>query len=160
MKQTLLRLSLRERRLLVGGIAVLLILGLYAFLYLPIINEQQRLTKAIGVQQDLNRYLQGVGTEIAGLIPEPKNPETADLTQSLISIIDNSSEQSGIKPAIKRLVPEGQDKVMLWLEHCNFDDLMAWLAMNEQIITVQQIAISREPGKTGSVSGKLLLGRQ
>jgi general secretion pathway protein M len=160
MKQFLQRLSLRERLLLFGGIALLLISGLYAFLYLPMIDEQQRLKKTIEVQQQLKNYLQGVGAEVVGL--QGNGPKVPDARQSLLGIIDNGSEQSGIKPAIKRLVPEGQDKVMLWLERCDFDQLMAWLAVldKEQGITVQQMAISREQDRAGLVSGKVLLARK
>ncbi len=159
MKQFLQRLSLRERLLLFGGIALLLISGLYAFLYQPMIEEQQRLKKAIEVQRQLKDYLQGIGAEVAGL--QGNSPKVPDATQSLLGIIDNGSEQSGIKPAIKRLVPEGQEKVMLWLERCDFDQLMVWIAVldKEQGISVQQMAISLEQDRAGLVGGKVLLAR-
>ena len=159
MKQVLQRLSLRERLLLLGGIAMLLLSGLYAFFCLPMIDGQQQLKKAIVAQQQLEQYLQSISAEVASL--PVYAPKLSDPTQSLISIIDIGSEQSGIKPTIKRLVPEGQDKVMLWLERCDFDQLMAWLIKldKEQAITVQQIAVSREQDKAGLVSGKVLLGK-
>lgn len=163
MKQVLLQLSLRERILLIGGLAVLLISGLYAFTYIPIIEEQQRLKTAIAAQQQLKVYLQGIDAEVAALqINSPELTEMAATTQSLIGIIDTGSEQAGIKPALKRLIPEGQDKVTLWLEQCDSDKLFAWLVMldKEQAITVQQIAISREQANAGLVSGKVLLNKQ
>ena len=160
MKQFYQRLSLRERSLLFGGITLLLISGIYAFLYLPLIDEQQRLKKAIDVQLQLKFYLQSIETEVANL--QSNSLKVSDPTQSLLGIIDSSSEQSAIKPAIKRLVPEGQNKVMLWLERCDFDQLMAWLAVldKEQGISVQQIAVTREDIKMGVVSGKVLLVRE
>ncbi len=163
MKQVLLQLSLRERILLIGGIAVLIISGLYAYTYMPIIDEQQRLNTAIEAQQQLNSYLQGVGSEVAALQTNTAEViEMTDAAQSLISIIDSGSEQAGIKPAVKRLIPEGQDKVTLWLEQCDFDKLAAWLVIldKEHAVTVQQITISRDQGDTGLVSGKVLLARQ
>ena len=162
MKDKFLQLSLRERILLIGGIAVLFISGLYAFTYLPIVEEEQRLKKAIEAQQQLKSYLQMIATEVAKL---PANTaeltEVVDTGQSLISIIDTSSEQLGIKPAIKRMTPEGQDKVSLWLEKCQFDQLMVWLAALDKKhgIEVQQIAVNREQGNVGLVSGKMLLGK-
>lgn len=162
MKQFLVQLSLRERILLIGGMAVLIISGLYAFTYLPIIEEQQRLKTAIEAQQQLTSYLQGIGTEVGELQTHaPEVIDSADTAQSLISIVDAGSEQAGIKPAVKRLTPEGQDKVTLWLEQCDSDKLLAWLAMldKEHAITVQQISISREPGAAGLVSGKVLLSK-
>jgi len=162
MKKRLQQLSPRERSLLLGGIAVLLISGLYAFTYMPIIEGQQRIRSAIDAQQQLNVYLQGVAAETGALQANSAgSAEVADTAQSLIGIIDAGSEQSGIKPAVKRLVPEDQDKVSLWLEQCEFDKLVAWLALldTDHAITVQQMTISREPGSAGLISGKVLLGK-
>lgn len=162
MKQLLVQLSLRERILLIGGIAVLVISGLYAFTYLPIIEEQQGLKTAIEAQQQLKNYLQGIGTEVGALQTHTSEATNiVDTAQSLISILDAGSEQAGIKPAVKRLIPEGQDKVTLWLEGCDSDKLLAWLAVldKEYAITVQQISISREAGAAGLVSGKVLLSK-
>lgn len=163
MKQVLLQLSLRERILLIGGLAVLLISGLYAFTYIPITEEQQGLKTAIAAQQQLKVYLQGIAAEASALqLNAAEVTEMTDTAQSLIGIIDTGSEQAGIKPAIKRLIPEGQDKVTLWLEQCDSDKLLAWLVMldKEQAITVQQIAVSREQANAGLVSGKVLLNKQ
>jgi general secretion pathway protein M len=162
MKDKFLQLSLRERILLIGGIAVLFISGLYAFTYMPIVEEEQRLKKAIEAQQQLQSYLQMIANEVAKLpasIAEPT--EVVDTEQSLISIIDTSSEQLSIKPAIKRMTPEGQDKVSLWLEKCQFDQLIIWLAAldKKHSIEIQQITINREQGNTGLVSGKILLSK-
>ncbi|MDO9104731.1 MAG: type II secretion system protein GspM [Methylovulum sp.] len=156
------QLSLRERMLLVGGVAVLLVSGLYAFAYMPIIEGQQRLSAAIATQQELTNLLQTISAEAAGLQGNKQEPAGDNSSQpSLMGLIDASSAPSGIKPAIQRLIPEGQDKVTLWLEHGEFDTLIGWLAMldKQHAVTVQQIAISREPGDAGLVSGKLLLGK-
>lgn len=161
MKQVLLQLSLRERILLIGGLSVLLMSGLYAFTYLPLIEEQQRLNTAIDAQRQLKIYLQGIGAEAALQVNTAEATEIADTAQSLIGIIDTGSEQAGIKAAVKRLIPEGPDKVTLWLEQCNSDQLLAWLVKldKEHAITVQQITVSREQANAGLVSGKLLLSQ-
>jgi len=64
-----------------------------------------------------------------------------------------------IKPGIKRMIPEGTDKVTLWLENISFDKLSQWLAVLEtkHAITVTQVNINREANKLGSVNAKLLL---
>ncbi len=160
MNQWLAKLSLRERILLIGGAVVLFISGLYAFTYLPIVEGQQRLTLAIDAQQQLKTYLQSIGAEVVQLQQNaPQQPDSVDSSQSQMSIIDTSSEEAGVKPAIKRLVPEGQDQVTLWLEHCDFDKLIYWLATldTQHAIHVKQLNISRDTA-AGLVSGKVLLG--
>lgn len=160
MKRWLVRLSPREKMLLTGGVALLLCSGLYAFTYRPLIDAQQPIKSAIEAQQQLKTYLQSINAEAAGLRETAvETPEVENL-QSQMSIIDVSSEEAGIKPAIKRLIPEGPDKVTLWLEKCEFDKLIAWLAGldKDHAIAVRQINIRREQGAAGIVSGKILLG--
>ena len=160
MKQWLERLSLRERVMLAGGITVLLASALYAFTYMPIVEEQQRLMLGIEAQQQLKTYLQSISSEVEQLRQNTIASPEIDTSQSQMSVIDSSSEQSGVKPAIKRLVPEGQDKVTLWLEKCDFDKLIYWLAVldKQHAIHVKQINISRDQVDAGLVSGKVLLG--
>jgi general secretion pathway protein M len=159
MKRRLVRLSPREKVLLIGGVAILLCSGLYAFTYRPLIDARQPVNSAIEAQQQLKTYLQSINAEVAELqATVGATPEVENL-QSPISIIDVSSEEAGIKPAIKRLIPEGRDKVTLWLEKCEFDKLINWLARldKDHAITVRQINIRREQGGAGIVSGKILL---
>ncbi|MGZ8227099.1 MAG: type II secretion system protein GspM, partial [Methylococcaceae bacterium] len=115
---------------------------------------------AIENQRQLNATLKTISAEVSVLqqnqieAPEPKG------SQSQMSIIDASSEQLGIKTAIKRIVPEGQDTVTLWLEKCEFDKLIYWLAVldKKHAITVRQINIRQEQGNNGLVSGKIIVG--
>jgi len=163
MKDLLLKLSPRERNMLYGGCAILIVLSLYAFTYAPLIDGQKRLKSAIEAQQDLQTHLQHIRSEVTHLSANTSpSPEAASPTgQSLIGLIDSSSEQVGIKSNIKRLTPEGADKVTLWLEKADFDKLITWLVQldKKQAINVEQMSSSREGDKAGLVSGKVLLGK-
>lgn len=160
MNNWLAKLNARERLMLFGGGAVLVVSGLYAYTYQPLIEAQQQLDTALENQQRLHTFLQSIGGEVAQLRAtaptESGNPE-----QTVISLIDSSSGQAGIKAAIKRQQAEGQDSVALTLEHCPFDSLMAWLVTldSQHGIRVRQISLSRETGDGGIVKGKVLLGR-
>lgn len=147
--------------MLFGGSAVLLVSGLYAFTYQPIIEEQQQLDTAIGNQERLQDLLQSISHQATNLRTQSPLPQAVSTDQSLLSLIDGSGEQAGIKPAIKRLQPEGQDSVAISLEHCPFDQLITWLVtLNTSYgINVQQISISKDGGDVGKVKGKVLLGR-
>jgi general secretion pathway protein M len=78
-----------------------------------------------------------------------------------MAVVDASSQQLEVKPAIKRMIPDGADKVTLWLENIAFDKLTDWLAVLEtkHAITVSQVSINREQTQVGTVSAKLLLGK-
>lgn len=160
MKAWLEKLSARELTLLIGGVTVLLFSGLYAFIYLPIIDEQKHIDLAIENQRQLNATLKTISAEVSVLQQNQLEPSEPKGSQSQMSIIDASSEQLGIKTAIKRIVPEGQDTVTLWLEKCEFDKLIYWLAVldKKHAITVRQINIRQEQGNNGLVSGKIIVG--
>jgi general secretion pathway protein M len=160
MKQWLERLSLRERIMLASGAAAVLASALYAFTYLPIVEQHQRIGLGIDAQRQLKTYLQSISGDVAKLRQNAIEQPVIDSTESQMSIIDASSEQAGVKLFIKRLVPEGQNSVTLWLEKCDFDKLINWLALLAQQhgITVQQINLSRDQENVGQVSGKVLLG--
>ncbi|WP_019866425.1 type II secretion system protein GspM [Methylovulum miyakonense] len=156
----LAKLNVRERVLLFGGGAILLVSGLYAYTYQPLLEAQQQLDTAIENQQRLNGFLQSISGEVTTLRSQTATNAPDTSGQSLLGIIDSGSEQAGIKPAIKRLQPEGQDNVTVSLEQCPFDPLIDWLAMlsSNNGISVKQISLGREAGDTGKVKGKVLLG--
>jgi general secretion pathway protein M len=160
MNNWLAKLNARERIMLFGGGAVLVVSGLYAYTYQPLIEAQQQLGTALENQQRLHTFLQSIGGEVAQLRATAPTG-SSDPGQTTISLIDSSSEQAGIKSAIKRQQPEGQDNVALTLEHCPFDLLVAWLVTldSQYGIGVRQISLSRETGDGGMVKGKVLLGR-
>ena len=160
MNNWLAKLNARERLLLLGGGAVLAVSGLYAYTYQPLIEAQQQLDTALENQQRLHTFLQSIGGEVAQL-RQAAPTGASDPGQTTSSLIDGSSEAAGIKSAIKRQQPEGQDSVALTLEHCPFDVLIAWLVTldSQYGIGVRQISLSRETGDGGMVKGKVLLVR-
>ena len=162
MKQALMRLSIRERVMLIAGLLVLTVTGFYAFLFSPLLDEQKRLMEGIKNQKQLNGYLQTITMQVISLRQKGAESNAVDSLESPMTIIDNSSVQMGVKPSIKRLVPENQDRVGVWLEKCAFDNLIAWLAELDQrhAIKVKQIEISRDISVNGLVSGKVILGNQ
>ena len=154
-------LSARERQMLIIGSIVLLVLALYAFTYQPIIDAQQRIHSAIETQQTLHQQLQAIASQAAILRSHAPSTAVMDESQSLLGSIELSSDQANIKACIQRLTPEGQDKVALWVEHCDFDKLMGWLIQLDQqyAIFVQQTALNREPNSVGLATGKITLTR-
>jgi general secretion pathway protein M len=46
---------------------------------------------------------------------------------SLLATTDSSARAHGLAKAVKRVQPEGQRSVRVWLEQAPFDDVMLWL---------------------------------
>jgi general secretion pathway protein M len=158
----LAELSPRERLLSAGGVIAILFYGLYLLIYAPVAAEKNLLEQKINAQQQAYQHIKKISAEVAGLRKNRQNTVNNPDVQSLMAVVDVSSNQLEIKPAIKRVIPDGADKVTLWLEKIAFDKLAYWLAVLEtkQAIKITQISISREQTDTGTVNAKLLLSTE
>lgn len=155
-------LTPRERVLALGGLLVVLVYGAYLLFYQPIAEQSRLLTQKIQSQRQIYTYLQQVGNEAAALRQQATvdAPALDGANQSPMAVVDFSSQQLDIKPAIKHLSPEGEDKVSVWLEHLAFDQLMSWLAILESKhrLQVLQIDVEKPADAEGIVNAKVLLG--
>lgn len=163
MKALFSQLSSRERMLIAAGMILIVAAALYAFIYQPLVVAVQQLKIAVDSQQTLNRSLRGISKEIRALPADPSTLATVtDAGQSLIGSIDSSSEDAGIKPAIRRLAPEAQNQATLWIEQAPADLLLHWLIglEHDHAIAVQQATISRDLDNSELVSGKISMMQQ
>ncbi|MDT4288356.1 type II secretion system protein M [Methylomonas sp. MO1] len=160
--QRFAELTPRERVLALGGVLVVLMYGAYLLFYQPIAEQSRLLTLKIQAQQQIYTYLEQVGNEVAALRQQATvdAPALEGANQSPMAVVDFSSQQLEIKPAIKHLSPEGEDKVSVWLEHLAFDRLMSWLAILEtkHRLQVLQIDVEKPADADGIVNAKVLLG--
>ncbi len=152
-------LSPRERLLSAGTIAGIVFYSLYLFIYEPIASEKILLEQKINVQQQTYQQLKKISAEVNALRINNPNPIGDNDAQSVMAVIDASSKQLEISQATKRIIPDGTDKVTLWLENIAFDKLILWLAVLEtkHAIKVDQIGVNNEQTKSGVVNAKLLL---
>lgn len=159
--QRLAALSARERWLSVGAVVIILFYGLYGLIVAPIAEEKIQLEQKINAQQQTYQYIKKIGAEVAVLRQNKQDAVISGEEQSLMAVVDAGSNQLEVKPAIKRMIPDGADKVTLWLENIAFDKLTDWLAILEtkHAVTVNQISINREQTHAGTVSAKLLLSK-
>jgi len=157
--QRLAGLSPRERLLSAGTLVGTVFYGLYLVVYAPIAAEKILLEQKINAQQQAYQQLKKISSEVVTLRKNNPDAITNKDVQSLMAVVDTSSKQMEVKSAIKRMIPDGTDKVTLWLEDIAFDKLIYWLSVLEtkHAITVNQIGITREQPKMDIVNAKLLL---
>jgi len=153
-------LSPRDRMLLLVGAIIVLLYSGYQLIYQPLVAESLLLEQKIKSQQQAYQYLQQISSEVAALRERGISAAPELEGQSPMAVIDSSSQQLEIKPTIKRLLPEGADKVTLWLENLAFDKLIVWLAILEtkHQLKVIQIDVDRQADAEGLVNAKVLLG--
>lgn len=153
------QLSRRERTILAWGALVVLALLLYTLVSDPLEASVQEKRESAQAQARLLGTLQGVVSAYNGL-GGSDGRAIQGRDASLLTVIDQSAGLNGLKPAIKRLSPEGDDKVRVRLETAPFDPLARWLATlaTDYGIRVDTITI-RAGENPGQVDGNLVLQR-
>jgi len=157
--QRFLELSPRERFLSAGTIAGIVFYCFYLIIYKPIASENILLEQKINAQHQTYQQLKIISAEVNVLRTNNSIPIGDDGTQSVMAVIDTSSKQFEISQATKRIIPEGTNKVTLWLENIAFNKLILWLAELEtkHSIKVDQTSVINQKTKSGMVNAKLFL---
>ncbi|WP_275100444.1 type II secretion system protein GspM [Sedimenticola hydrogenitrophicus] len=152
-------LAERERFIVSFGLLVLLLIIVYLLIIEPANRSvDQAFHKVNAIETDVVRLQQIIGKY--NELDEFKNTPSQEIGRSLLSLIDQSSESSGIKTAIKRLMPEGDAKVRVHLENAEFNRLISWLISNYQQQGISTEALNiRVTDEPGTISGTVLLVR-
>ncbi len=115
----------QREQLIVGAGAVLAALLFYWLLiWEPMARHAAELRAGMAESRELIAYLQEAEVEARRL---GRNRPAAASGRSLLSTVDSSSKKAGLSEYIKRIQPEGQDSVRLWIENAPFEPLANWL---------------------------------
>lgn len=149
------RLALRERRLLLGGGLMVLMISAYHQLWLPLQHAaQQQRHQVVQLQQQLAWMQQQA----------PLVHELQQTTPTTVKNSDVGSALSALSQAnqitLKRIQPQG-DRAQVELDALPFERLINWLVILEQqeAITVQQIELQAMPAAGMVQIKRLILGR-
>ena len=145
-------LSPRERRIVIGGgllALLLLIFGVLVPLDRSVAHAQQRLAKK---HADL-AWMQSVAGEIAASGPPP-----ASTGESLLVIVDRSARESGLASSLAGSEPGASGSLSVRLEKAPFDVLIAWLArLAQQNGVAVDSATIEKAGGPGLVNAAIVL---
>lgn len=132
MKEWLNGLEPRERRLVLAGTAITTCLLLYALAWAPFAAKVDKLRASHSEQQALLQWMQGAAKEVKQLSGAARRPGQPATGQSLLALIDSTAKAGHLGTALKRVQPDGNQRVQVWLEEAPFDDVVAWLEGLEQ----------------------------
>lgn len=152
-------LQARERRTLLIGAVSLGVLFIYAVIWEPHQQAMQHLRDQIqGQQQDLAWMQQAAQTLRQHQASTPVRQSNGNA--SLLTVVDSSAKQNKLGDALKRVQPDGQQRVQVWLEKAGFDDLLRWIDQLERRLGVSVNSLFIEKGaEKGQVEAKLVLER-
>ncbi|MGE0370285.1 MAG: type II secretion system protein GspM [Gammaproteobacteria bacterium] len=156
MKQFIANLSDRERVLLAGGGGGALLVLLFLIAWHPFSRYVERLDDNVVAQRELRVWMQQAAVEVKQL--RGSAPARRGASQSLLAVADSTARQHGLAAAMKRVEPEGTDKVRIRLEQAGFDDMTRWLELlvREHGVRIESITIDGR-NQTGTVDARLAL---
>ena len=159
MREWFNNLDNREQAMVGGGTVLVALMFYWLLVWDPMARNRQDLNARIAESRELIAYLQQVGAE-AQQYAGSAGSGAQDGNRSLLATVDSSSKQAGLGQYIKRIQPEGQRSVRLWIEGAPFEGLARWLAELRQ---TQSIVLDNGSldgaDRAGTVKARLTLVR-
>jgi len=143
--------------IILGAIALGLILPYFAT-WLPLQDNVMALQKQVQEQQAVKRWMNQALAEVKQLGGGSGAAVKSRDGRSLMAVVDQTAKRSGLGTGLKRLEPEGQAAVKVWLEQVAFDDMLRWLISLEQKngLAVATITIDRQDAE-GRINARMTL---
>ena len=132
----------RERRVLAAGAAALVILALYGLVWQPLSGGLGRLRTEVRAQTGTLQWMEGAAGEVQRLRSADRSEQGRLGGHSLLAAVDQSAQAAGLSDALKRVEPEGSDRVRVWMDDAAFDQLVGWLGTLQDKYGVQSTIIS------------------
>ncbi len=141
-----------------GGLGVALML--YVLVWEPWQDTLQRLRTEAAAQRTDLAWMRAAAREIQRLsatreVNAPAHPNGG----SLLTVVDRTARAAGLGSALKRVEPQGTDRVRASLEGAAFDTLVRWLGRLERehgIVTLN--AVVDRDAESGRVDARLVMG--
>lgn len=151
-------LSLRERSLIGGGMALTLTLLLYAQVWRPFSTHHHRLQRSVAEQRADLTWMRQAAQEVQRLSGASDRTSSAD-GRSLLTRVDQTARAAGFGPALKRIAPQGGDQLSVQLDAVEFDQLIPWLGALERNQRIVIINLSADRvAAAGRANVRLILG--
>ncbi len=148
-------LSDREKRIVLVGAVALTIMLFYMLLWNPLSGSVSNLHKSVESESKNLAWMKAAAQEVKG-----KNRGGGAGVQrgdeSLMTLIDRTVREGTLGAALKRVQPDKDGVVRVWLEDAPFDDMVFWLGSlkNAYGITVDNAVIERSE-RPGYVKARL-----
>jgi len=158
MKAWFMSLEANERRMLLSGGGLLLVMLLYVGIWEPLTNKVDSLRVSTAEQQSLLAWMRGAAKEVKQLRGRGGQQAKPASGGSLLSLVDRTAKSGRLGGALKRVQPDGDNKVRVWLEAANFDDLVRWLSALETRhgVHVESSVFQALEDAPGRVDGRLV----
>lgn len=150
-------LSVRERLLVAGGAVLTLTLLFYALAWQPFQASSRRLRHSVAEQRADLAWMRQAAAEIKRL-EGVSGARPASDGRSLLTLVDQTARAAGLGNALKRVAPQGDDKLSAQLDLVEFDPFIAWLGALERNhrLTIVNLSVDRTAA-AGRVNARVIL---
>jgi len=130
----------------------------YLLIWSPITEAFQQKKNQVAAKQQLVSWMEKTARDIIQLKPLTTQQQKRNSGGPLLSTIDRTIKIARLNQTMKRLEPQGNDRVQIWFEKTAFDTLISWLGKveGEYGIQIQTINIERLE-QSGRVNARLVL---
>ncbi|HHZ88501.1 MAG TPA: type II secretion system protein M [Chromatiaceae bacterium] len=145
MKQWFLNLEKREQRIVSIGAPLLLVFLIYSFGWQPISESVELLKTQTQSQTQTLQWMRKAAVEVKQLRGNTTQRARIPAGQSLLAVIDKTTQTAQLGKAVKRIQPKGKNGVQIRLEQAAFDNMIDWLnkLKTQQGISITTISIER-----------------
>ncbi len=155
-----MNLAERERWLVATAGVVVAVALFYLLAWEPLFKAREELGQAVAAQRNTLRWMQEAADEVRVLKGSAARGGLQGRNRSLLSVLDQTATQAGIRDHIDRMEPEGQNSVKLWLDNVPFDPLIRWIERLERHYGVYTKRANFTPAdEPGQVDARLTLER-
>lgn len=149
-------LSIRERLLIIGGFGLTLALLGYVLIWEPFQTSYYQLQQRTAEQRAELIWMRQAAREvkrlsgITGASPDGDN-------RSLFTLVDQTARVAALTNTMKRVAPQGEDKLSAQLDGVEFDKLISWLGtLDDHRISIVNLNVDRVSA-AGLVNARIIL---
>jgi general secretion pathway protein M len=151
-------LSVRERGLVAGGMVLVLALLVYFYAWEPFRTSDRQLRQSVAKQRADLAWMRQAAQEIKRLSAAGNGAKSTADGRSLLTVVDQTARTAGLGTAMKRIAPQGDDKLSAQLDAVEFDKLIPWLGAleHEHRIAIVNLSVDRTSAG-GLVNARVIL---
>jgi type II secretory pathway component PulM len=148
-------LQTREQQILRYSAIILSLLLFYLLIIDPVYSSRDDAEQRLHSTQDAFSVVQQQVFDLKASLSNPEIPGSG----SLLTLIESSAQKEGLRSALKRLQPSGNNQIQVSLEGASYQQVMQWLStLHEQGVKAQRVDIQVDR-KTDLLGVQLLLSR-
>jgi len=114
----------------VGGI-ILAVLILYLAVLEPFMLKSDEFTTKVAQQKTQIEWLKKKSLEVKQLQASSSGGKRSARKsgESLLVVVDRTAKQNRLADSLKRVEPDGSERVRVWLDNASFDEVAKWLSL-------------------------------